>query len=393
MKRNILFLLTGIWSLVLLAKEPVKVYDAVVAADGSGDYTSVQAAIDAVPDGNGQPYLILVKAGTYREHVLIPKGKNHICLVGEGAERVAISDSQVSGGPQAVPVDQGATVVVHANDITFEGISFVNAHGVENQSGPQALALYAKGDRIALNRCAIKSYQDTYRTSNKENGRNYVTRSLILGAVDFIYGNGNAWIEDCTIQVNRKSGGWIVAPKHSPKTRWGYVFSNCTLTADGIPSETSILLGRPWNYEPKTVFLNTRSEITIPAEGWCPHMGGLPQVFAEYNTMDAQGRPLDLSKRIDRYWKLDQKNDTVWCTAKKMLTEEEAAQYTLEAVMGGDDHWQPELLFAPADQPIGYAIFKEGRLTSVVRKLSWRYRKSAYQVKPINRYGCFQESK
>lgn len=392
MKQNILLILIGIWAMCLnAAGKQVKIYDAVVAADGSGDYMSVQAAIDAVPDNNKRQWLILVKAGTYREHVLIPAGKNHISIVGEGADKVTITDNQVSGGPQAVPVDKGATVVVHANDITFEGISFVNSHGVEAEAGPQALALYAKGDRIALNRCAIKSYQDTYRTSNMDNGRNYVSRSLILGAVDFIYGSGNAWIEECMIQINRKSGGWIVAPKHSPQTRWGYVFNNCTLTAAGVPSETSILLGRPWHGEPKTLFMNTRSEITIPAEGWCPHMGGLPSMFAEYNTMDAEGNPIDLSKRIDRYWKMNEQGDTLWSTAKKVLTNEEVAKYTIEAVMGGDDNWQPEQLFAPSDEPIGYAVYKDNRLVDVVRRVSAKYQKDVYQVKAINKFGCFHE--
>lgn len=346
-------------------------YHAVVAADGSGDYTSVQAAIDAVPAGNLNQYLIYVKAGTYREHVFIPLGKNRLSLIGEGADRVVISDDKKSGGPDALPVDQGATVVIHASDITIQGISMVNSYGVEAENGPQALALYAKGDRIAIDHCSIMSYQDTYRTSNTANGRNYVSHSLVLGAVDFIYGSGNAWLEQCVIKVNRKSGGWIVAPKHPAETRWGYVFNGCTLTADGNPAETSILLGRPWHNKPQTVFLNTRSEITIPAEGWCPHMNGLPKVFAEYNTTGADGKPLDLSKRINRYYRFNEQRDTIWCETKNVLTADETAQYTVEAVMGGDDLWDPVQIFAPATQPIGYVVIDDKRMA-------------------VNQYGCFE---
>lgn len=347
------------------------IYHAVVAADGSGDYTSVQAAIDDVPAGNLSQYLIYIKAGTYKEHVFIPLEKSRLSLIGEDAGRVVIADDKKSGGPDAVPVDLGATVVIHANDVTLQGISFVNTYGVETEDGPQALALYAKGDRIAIDHCNILSYQDTYRTSEADNGRNYVSNSTILGAVDFIYGNGNAWIEKCVIKVNRKSGGWIVAPKHRPETRWGYVFNNCKLTADGNPAETSILLGRPWHHQPQTVFLNTRSEITIPAEGWCPHMNGLPSVFAEYNTMDANGNPLDLSKRINRYYRFNEQRDTIWAVAKNMLTAEEASDYTVEAVMGGDDKWNPDQIFAPDENPLGYLIIGERRLA-------------------VNRYGCFK---
>ena len=190
MKQLLLFLT---WCIASTAFAQKGVYNAIVAADGSGDYTTVQAAIDAVPDDNLSQYLIYIKAGTYNEHVYIPLNKSRLSIIGEGADKVFISDNKKSGGPGAIPVDKAATVVVHANDITFQGISFVNSHGVEAQAGPQALALYAKGDRIAFDHCAMLSYQDTYRTSEADNGRNYVSNSLIMGGVDFIYGSGNAW--------------------------------------------------------------------------------------------------------------------------------------------------------------------------------------------------------
>ena len=182
---------------------------------------------------------------------------------------------------------------------------------------------------------------------------------------------GNAWLEQCIIKINRKSGGWIVAPKHRQETHWGYVFNGCTLTADGNPAETSILLGRPWHHQPKTVFLNTRCEITIPAEGWCPHMNGLPSIFAEYNTMDADGHLLDLSHRISHYYRFNEQQDTIWCTAKNVLNAEEAAIYTAEAVMGGDDQWNPEQIFAPVEKPHGYVVIDDKRIA-------------------VNQYGCFE---
>lgn len=370
MRFKSLLLLAFIFS-VISARGADRVFNAIVAQDGSGDYTSVQKAIDAVPENNISQYLIYIKAGTYKEHVFIPLSKCHVSLIGEGSDRVVISNDKVSGGPKALPVDKGATVVVHANDVVFQGITIENSYGVQAEDGPQALAFYAKGDRIALDHCALLSYQDTYRTSEAVNGRNYLSNSLILGAVDFVYGSGNAWIDKCIIKINRKAGGWIVAPKHKHETRWGYVFNNCTITADGNPEETSIWLGRPWHNEPKTVFLNTRAEITIPAEGWYPTMAGLPSVFAEYNTMDADGKPLDLSKRISRYYYLDAKKDTVWGMAKNILTDKEAARYTVDAVMGGDDNWQPEHIFQYNGSPIGFVTI-DGKQVAV------------------NSYGCFQ---
>ena len=373
---------------VVQARE--KVYDFIVAADGSGDFVSLQAAIDALPDDSPTQKFIFIKAGTYEGHVYIPLSKSRLSVVGEGMDRVIITDRQVSGGPTAVPVDKGATVVVHANDVTFEGVSFVNAHGVEANDGPQALALYAKGDRIALSHCGIYSYQDTYRTSEPDNARNYVAHSTIMGAVDFIYGNGNAWLEQCTIKINRPDGGFIVAPKHQPVTRWGYVFNRCTITADGPdPAQTRVWLGRPWHHQPQTVFLNTRMEVTVPAEGWYPMMAGLPSVFAEYNSVDAQGRPIDLSRRQTRYYRVGEKGDTTWCTAKSTLTADEAARYTVESVMGGDDQWQPEALFRPARQPRGYVVFRDERLVGIFAKLKAKYQRPPYKALPVNAYGCF----
>ncbi len=90
--------------------------------------------------------------------------------------------------------------------------------------------------------------------------------------------------------------------------------------------------------------------------------------------MDAESKPLDLSKRINRYFYIDEKKDTVWCTAKNILTKEEAEQYTIETVMGGDDHWNPELIFMPAKKPIGYITIDGMSL-------------------PVNQYGCFERSK
>jgi pectinesterase len=347
-----------------------KIFRAVVASDGSGDYKSVQAAIDAVPDNNLNQYNIYIKPGTYKEHVFIPRGKGRLSLIGEDCDKVFISDDRKSGGPNNYPVDMGATVVIHACDVTLQGISFVNSHGYKANDGPQALALYAKGDRIAMDHCKILGFQDTYRTPEADNGRNYLSNCLILGGIDFIYGNGNVWFEKCTIKVNLKKGGWIVAPKHRPETRWGYVFNSCKLTADGDLKKTSIWLGRPWHHQPQTVYLNTRSEITLPAEGWYPTMNGLPSVFAEYNTMDGDGRPIDLSKRINRYYRIDEKGDTIWCTAKNVLTAEEAALYTVEAVMSGDDLWQPKRIFLPSEKPAGYIVVNGRSL-------------------PVNEYGCF----
>ncbi|MDE5826023.1 MAG: Ig-like domain-containing protein [Duncaniella sp.] len=317
-----------------------RLFDAIVAKDGSGDYTSVQAAIDGAPADRVKPWLIFVKNGEYNEHIDIPKSKPYMHIIGQDRDNTIILDDKLCGGENALHVSVGATVVVNADDCFFENITLENSYGHKQQAGPQALALNTSGDRAIFNNVAMLSYQDTWITTSNSAYRAYVRNSFIEGAVDFIYNSGDLYVENTTLYINRKSGGYIVAPSHAADVKWGYVFNNCTITAPGVPSETDVWLGRPWHNSPKTVFLNTRAEVTIPATGWYETMGGLPALWADYNTVDGNGNPVDLSHRRDTYYKTVD-GEKVYGKAKNFLTDEEAAQYTVRNVLSGNDNWEP----------------------------------------------------
>ena len=319
-----------------------RLYDAVVDINGTGDYASVQAAIDAAPAGRVKPWLIFVKNGRYKEHVDIPENKPFIHLIGQDRDKAVILDDLLCGGDNALHVSVGATVVVKSNDCFFENITLENSYGHEKKAGPQALALNTIGDRTIFNNVAMLSYQDTWITPSKSAHRAYVKNSLIEGAVDFIYNSGDIYIENTTLLINRDSGGYIVAPSHDRDVAWGYVFRDCVITAPGDPSKTTVWLGRPWHNFPKTVFLNTRAEVNIPATGWYETMGGLPAIWADWNTTDANGNLVDLSQRRDTYYRMEN-GEKVYATAKNHLTDEEAAQYTLSNVLSGADSWQPAI--------------------------------------------------
>lgn len=395
-----------IWVINLNVHAWQKAVDAVVAQDGTGDYTSLIDAVNAIPFHHEGQYIVYVKAGTYRGHVHIPRSLTRISIIGDGMDQVFITDNQVSGGPKAVPVERAATVVDLANDTYFEGISFVNSWGHEQRNGPQALALYTLATRVILNRCGMWSYQDTYRTANNANDRNFLRHCTIEGGVDFIYGNANVWFDSCKLVINRKQGGYIVAPRHKPETRWGYVFNHTLITAPGNPAETTVWLGRPWHDYPKTVFLHTRTEVNIPPEGWWPNMGGWPTIFADYGTVDAAGRPVDLSRRISSYWALNQHTgDTIRCTAKNRLTEAEAALYTIRNVMSGDDGWDPNafckplpavrtrqkgrrLTWHPVSGARGYVILHDRKAIAFTTDTKYRLKSSLpCQVKAISPNG------
>lgn len=386
-------------------KQPdAQVYDAVVAQDGTGDYTSIQAAINAAPANRVKPWLIFIKEGTYKEHVDLPASKPYLHFIGQDRNKVFISDNKLCGGNNALSVDKGATFVAHAANLYFEGISFVNSYGVEKNNGPQALALNTENDRIVFNNVGMYSYQDTWITTSKPNYRHYVKNSFIEGAVDFIYNSGNVFFENDTLNIVRKSGGYIVAPSHTKDTKWGYVFMNNVITAPGIPSETSVWLGRPWHNFPKTVFINTKTEVTIPATGWYETMGGLPDIWADYNTVDGNGNPVDLSHRRDTYYYMKD-GEKIEGKAKNYLTDEEAAQYTVKNVLSGDDNWQPELLTEACQAPkpiikdgkvkweavpyaICYVITVNGKVEGFTTATSCKYNDGAeYFIQAANEYG------
>lgn len=388
-----------------------RVFDAVVAADGTGDYTTVQAAIDAAPTSRVKPWLIFIKNGTYNEHVDLPATKPFLHFIGQDRNKVIITDNRRSGGEGEGTIysaDQGATFIARANDLYFEGINFVNSWGVEQNNGPQALALNTAGDRITFNKCGMRSYQDTWITTNKSAYRCYSKDCFIEGAVDFIYNGGDYFFDHDTLYITRKSGGFIVAPAHDSDTKWGYVFRDNVITAPGVPSETSIWLGRPWHKFPKTVFINTKAEVTIPATGWYETMGGLPVIWADYGTVDGDGNLVDLSQRRDTYYYTDSETgEKVYGTAKNSLTDEEAASYTIENVLRGDDAWMPELLVEACEAPapvinkekntiswtavpyaICYVITKDGEFAGFTTATSMEYAEgSDYAIQAANEYG------
>ena len=346
-----------------------KLFDAVVAQDGSGDYTSIIDAIAGAEAGRTSPWLIYIKNGVYEGHHDIPVNKPFIHLIGQSRDGVIITDDLLSGGDNALPVQDGSTMVVNSKDCYFENLTIENSFGYQNLAGPQALALYTKENHFTLNNVYLRSYQDTYLTTRNVADRHYVRNSRIEGAVDFIYGAGDVFFDRDTISVNRDAGGYIVAPNHSTGTAWGYVFSNNYIMNDRVDNVITYF-GRPWHESPKTVFINSTLSpgLSIYPKGWFYKMGAIPAVFADYNTMDANGNPVDLNQRIEDY-EYDVKDEmgnvveVVKGKAKNRLTDEEAASYSYEnVILRSGDSWDPRLMTEAPQQPTNLTL-KNGKLS------------------------------
>ena len=349
------------------AVEKRQLFDAIVdPSDVAAFKTIGEAVAEAEKHATKtSPYYILVKAGTYNEHVEI--SKPYIHLTGVSRERVVITDNKSKS--YNGNLGKTATVYVNAADVSLDNLTIRNTYG----SGEQALALYTLGDRITVTQCRIEGWQDTYRTG-KSGQRHLVRECRISGTTDFIYNAGDVFFDRDTLALTNTTNV-IVAPSHINPT-WGYVFRDAficgssqlsTLNSHLSPltshlsspnSQLSTDLGRPWGDTPMVSFIDTRlnAGVSITDAGW-RDMGGLPVQMAEYNTMDAEGQPVDLSKRKTTFTA-----DGKTATSKAVLTEAEAAVYTVQNVLSGTDQW---------DADAAGSILTEPRLTVGDGLLTW----------------------
>ncbi|MDT0316901.1 pectinesterase family protein [Streptomyces millisiae] len=266
--------------------------DLVVAKDGSGTHTTVQAAVNAVPAGNPSAVTITVRPGTYRETVQIPSNKPHIRLVGSGSSpsQVTIVYNNSAGTTRPDGSTYGtsgsATFMADADDFQARNLTFANdfdevAHA--NQSGHQAVALRTRADRIRLENVVVNGDQDTLLldTAGRDTrGRVYITGSTIRGNVDFIFGRATAVITNSTIEVTRRpdgsSGGYVMAPSTAPQFN-GFLITNSTIT--GGVTDRTYHLGRPWHaggdaaLDPQGIVRNTQLSAAVRTAPWTDMSG------------------------------------------------------------------------------------------------------------------------
>lgn len=302
-------------------------------------------------------------------------------------------------------------MLVNGNDFYAENITFTNDWGIDAQNGPQALALLTRGDRSSFYNCSFRSFQDTWQTSSSMEYRSFAKNCHIEGAVNYIYGGGDCYFETCNLYCLRK-GSVIVAPSHKRGTKWGYVFDHCTVDSNDLAKNGGNKLGCPWHGFPLTVFLNTKLKAPIAPEGW-NDMGGFPQVFAEYNSVDAQGSLVDLKNRKTSYKGKDIPDTLIY--SKAILTADDAAKYTYSAVTKGTDGWNPrvysetvaipakliisgnKLSWSPSMAAIGYVIFRGNEVIgftvvpSFVDQTAQKGKNYQYQVRAVNEFGSVSQ--
>jgi pectinesterase len=341
------------------ALSPVRI---TVAADGSGDFRTVQAAIDSLRTGNAQPVVIRIRPGQYKERIRLTPLHPQVTLAGDGpgaAEKTVLtydlSAQSIGADGKPVGTSGSASVELQADDFTATDLTFENSAGPGKQVG-QAVAVKVTGDRCIFRRCRFIGWQDTLYasaaavptakppadsvraavTGTAPSGampganrlcRQYYRDCYITGDVDFIFGSARAVFERCKIR-SRAPGAITAHARTEPGQPGGYVFRDCDLIADGGVPAGSVTLGRPWRPYARVVFVNCRLGSHIDPKGWGNWNDPDREKTAFYAEADSTGPGASRTARVS------------WV---RTLSDAEKREFETRRFLSGSDNWNPDL--------------------------------------------------
>lgn len=300
-----------------------------VAKDGTGEYSSIQDAIDAMRVYPLAPITLYIKNGVYNEKIELPATNVDVTFIGENVDSTIITWNDYSGKGKHTTFTS-YTAKISGNRFRAENLTFANSAGPVGQ----ALALYVDADKAVFKNCKFLGNQDTIFTGG-ENSRQLFVGCYIEGTTDFIFGPATAVFKDCIIRA--KANSFITAASTTSGKQYGYVFTDCKIIADS--AVTKLFLGRPWRANAKTVFIRCSLPKTIAPEGWNNWSNPESEktvLYAEYKNTGEGAAP---TKRVK------------W---SKQLSDKEALRYALTSVFS----------FSLKDNEPGYYWFSETTVKS-----------------------------
>jgi pectinesterase len=309
-----------IFSIIIIAISAKAQKKIVVAQDGSGDFKTVQQAINAVPDNSTRITEIYIKKGTYKEKLILPVTKTEVQFVGEDAENTIITFDDYASKKDSTGKDMGtsrsASFYIYGAGFTAKNITF------QNSAGPvgQAVAVYVGGDRACFINCHFLGFQDTIYTYGRGT-REYYKNCYIEGTTDYIFGASTALFEGCELFC-KKGGAYVTAASTLDTTAYGYVFVHCKIT--GTAPDNSYELGRPWRPYAKVVYLQCEIGSMIRPEGWDNWRNPENEKTAYYAEYKNTGPGYKPEQRA------------AW---SHQLTDAEAAKYTMKQILRD---WTPQ---------------------------------------------------
>ncbi len=293
----------------------------VVALDGTGEFRTIQEAINAAPQltDAAATWTIRIRPGVYNELIYIMREKRFIRLVGEDPERTIVTGDLYAGvlghDGRQIGTFRTPTVWIDADDFSVEGLTIRNTAGAVGQ----AVALRIDGDRVAIRNCRLDGWQDTLLDNR---GRHYFQGCTISGAIDFIFGGATVFFDTCDIRC--AGNGYITAASTLPYDPYGFVFSHCRIT--GANPAVRTYLGRPWRAFSSVIYLNTFMDQVVQPAGWDNWERPEREKTVRYGEFASTGPGANAKSRV------------AWA---KSSTASEAGAITPAAVLGGTDHWQP----------------------------------------------------
>lgn len=288
----------------------------VVSRDGTGNFRTLQEAIESARAFMDYTVTIYVKNGVYKEKVIVPSWVENIDIIGEDRDKTIITYDD-HANINKMGTFRTYTVKVEGSDITFKNLT------IENNAAQlgQAVALHTEGDRLKFINCRILGNQDTIYTGAKFT-RLYFKDCYIDGTTDFIFGPSTALFEDCIIHSKRNS--YVTAASTPKEAKYGYVFKHCKLTAE--PGVDKVYLGRPWRPYAYTLFIECELGKHIVLAGWHNWGKQSNEETARYMEYKNTGEGTNASERV------------AW---SKQLTKKEAEAVTVDAIFRTQSDWNP----------------------------------------------------
>lgn len=288
----------------------------VVSRDGTGDFRTLQEAVESARAFMDYTVTIYVKNGVYKEKVIVPSWVENIDIIGEDRDKTIITYDD-HANINKMGTFRTYTVKVEGSDITFKNLT------IENNAAQlgQAVALHTEGDRLKFINCRILGNQDTIYTGAKFT-RLYFKDCYIDGTTDFIFGPSTALFENCMIHSKRNS--YVTAASTPKEAKYGYIFKHCKLTAE--PGVDKVYLGRPWRPYAYTLFIECELGKHIVLAGWHNWGKQSNEETARYMEYKNTGEGANVSERV------------AW---SKQLTKKEAEAVTVDAIFGTQSNWNP----------------------------------------------------
>ena len=300
----------------------------VVAADGSGDFATVQGAVDFVPANPAQRVTLFIRRGVYAEIVYFD-GKSNLTFLGEDCDQTIIgypnndrfnNQQNVNEKPTTNAYHRGAFFANHVTGLEFLNLSFKNS---TPKGGSQAEALILTGSRNLISHCRFSSFQDTIQI----NGSAYVADSFIEGDTDYLWGRGPVFFANCELKALTSGAPYMQI--RNTVANHGFIYDHCTF--DGAPGVANITLARiaPATYpNSEVVLLDCALGPQLSASAWrldTAARGGAPVEpsvatgaenlhFWEFHSTNLNdGTPADVSKRaaFSKQLTLEQDAETI----------------------------------------------------------------------------------